>query len=258
MQESLLKKIRLVPVVVALLVSVVVWWNVWATQEQTVLVYSTGSKVGLYHRLAVQMKTVVETRHPDIVIELRKSAGSNENIQRLDDGHAHLALVQNDAIGGGSVRSVASLYPEVLHLVCRTDAKINSLEDLVGHRIGVGASGSGTEQIATRLLQFVGVEPKPEPFWRGAFGEAIEGLKAGEIDAAFLLIGLGGDVVSDAMRDEQLKLAPIQMRSVEGENPEDIAKTAYYAMGVDDIVQDGPERGPAPILTDGAPLFDLF
>lgn len=39
---------------------------------------------------------------------------------------------------------------------------------------------------------------------------------------------------------------------------EDIAKTAYYAMGVDDIVQDGPERGPAPILTDGAPLFDLF
>ena len=259
MQESLLKKIRLVPVVVTLLVTVVVWWNVWAAQEKTVLVYSTGSKVGLYHRLAEQMKTVVETHHSDIVIELRESAGSSENIRRLDNGQAHLALVQNDAIGGGSVRSVASLYPEVLHLVCRTDAKINSLEDLVGHRIGVGASGSGTEQIATRLLQFVGVEPKPEPFWRGSFAEAIEQLKAGEIDAAFLLIGLGGDVVSEAMRDEQLTLAPIQMHSAEGENPEDIARTFTQGFRVHYphtsphtiplMAYDGRPRKPVPSLS---------
>jgi len=258
-QESLLKKIRLVPVVVALMVSVVVWWNVWATKEQTVLVFSTGSKVGLYHRLATQMKTVVETHHADIVIELRESAGSNENIRRLDNGQAHLALVQNDAIGGGSVRSMASLYPEVLHLLCRTDANINSVEDLSGHRIGVGATGSGTEQIATRLLQFVGVEPSPSPFWQGTFAEAIERLKAGEIDAAFFLIGLGGDVVRKAMHDDRLKLTPIQMQSVEGGNPEDIART--FAAGfrvhyphtsphtIPLMAYDGRPRKPVPSLS---------
>ena len=138
MRESLLKKMRLVPVAVALLVTVIVSWNVWASKERTALVFSTGSEVGLYHRLAEQMKRVIETHHPDIVIELKESAGSNENIRRLDSGQAELALVQNDAIGGSSVRSVASLYPEVLHLLCRNDAEINSLEDLSGHRIGVG------------------------------------------------------------------------------------------------------------------------
>ncbi len=258
-RESLLKKMRLVPVAVALLVTSIVAWNVSASKERTVLVFSTGSEVGLYHRLAKQMKRVIETHHPDIVIELNESAGSNENIRRLDSGQADLALVQNDAIGGSSVRSLASLYPEVLHLLCRTDAEIDSLEDLSGHRIGVGAHGSGTEQIATRLLQFVGVEPRPEPFWRGSFSEAIRRLKSDEIDAAFLLIGLGAEVINDALHDEQLDLAPIQMRAVDGGNPDEISKTftegfrVHYPhtspQTIPLMAYDGRPRKPVPSLS---------
>ncbi len=40
--------------------------------------------------------------------------------------------------------------------------------------------------------------------------------------------------------------------------PEDIAKTVYHAMGIDDILADGPEGRPVPILKEGAPILELF
>jgi len=40
--------------------------------------------------------------------------------------------------------------------------------------------------------------------------------------------------------------------------PEDIAKTVYYAMGIDDIRPVGREERPVPILEEGAPIKALF
>ena len=95
MDEATLKKLRLLPVAAALLLVAGLWWWVSAP-DQSVLIFSTGSKDGLYHRLAIQVKAVLETNHPDLIIELRTSAGSSDNIARLDDDQAQLALVQKD------------------------------------------------------------------------------------------------------------------------------------------------------------------
>jgi uncharacterized protein (DUF1501 family) len=40
--------------------------------------------------------------------------------------------------------------------------------------------------------------------------------------------------------------------------PEDIAKTVYHAMGVNDVFEDVEARLPKPILEHGAPLTALF
>ena len=123
MQESTLKKLRLLPVGLALVLTVGASWYVLRRQK-TVLVFTTGSEVGLYHRLATHIKDVVEADHPDLRIQLQRSAGSPDNLARLDQGKAHLAIVQNDTRGGKTVRSIAPLYPEVLHLLCRSGAHI--------------------------------------------------------------------------------------------------------------------------------------
>ncbi|MBQ17748.1 MAG: TRAP transporter substrate-binding protein [Planctomycetaceae bacterium] len=225
MHESTLKKLRFLPVVAAVLVAVVIWWNLRAASNQVRLVFSTGSEVGLYHRLASQMRDVIEANHPDILVQLIQSAGSNENITRIDRGQAQLALVQNDARGGNSVHSLASLYPEVLHLLCRADANVASLSDLSGRRIGVGAVGSGTEQVATNLLQFAGVTLEKGQVRHGAFGEAVNQLKAKKIDAAFVLTGLGAEIIRHALADGQLELAPIQIQPDDSTDPEVISRT---------------------------------
>jgi uncharacterized protein (DUF1501 family) len=40
--------------------------------------------------------------------------------------------------------------------------------------------------------------------------------------------------------------------------PEDIAKTVYHAMGIDDIFESDSEGRAVPILKDGAPILELF
>jgi len=224
MDEVTLKRLRLLPVIAALLLAGwLAWWMKGPNIQ--VLTFTTGSKDGLYHRLALQIKLAVEADHPDIIINLQSSAGSRENIARLDKGEAQLALVQNDAVGGTSVQSLAALYPEVLHLVCRTNYNIQSLTDLSGKRVGIGAPKSGTEQIATNLLAFAGVKLKPKDIVHASFGPAIKQLRNDKLDVAFFLTGLGTAFISTALEDGQLKLAPIHWAHHKDDSAKDIALT---------------------------------
>jgi len=212
----------IVPVALALIVGAFIWYFLRAP-DRTVLFFATGSKGGLYHRLAKQMKIVIETDHPDIRIELKPSAGSNENIKALDTGKVHLALVQNDGVGGKNIRSLAGIYPEVLHLISRTNANIRTLRNLSGKRIGIGAPGSGTAQITTSLLAFSSVSLDDNQTIDSSFSVAMEQLKAGEIDAAFFLTGLGSPTIQDALTNPTLTLSNVQIRE-EGAGADTIAK----------------------------------
>ncbi|MEE3370086.1 MAG: TAXI family TRAP transporter solute-binding subunit [Planctomycetota bacterium] len=223
MQEETLKRLRFAPVAVALLLMVVLSALLLRT-KRNVLVFATGSDVGLYHRLASRIEKAVESSHADVAIELITSAGSTENISRLERKEAQIALVQNDAQGGRSVRSIAALYPEVLHLICRTDKNIRSLGDLKERRIGIGAVGSGTEQLASKLLEFVGVSLDPKKIWRGSFAESLQLVNSGELDGTFVLAGIGAEVVERAMRDERVELVPIQMGEDPAKEAKDIAQ----------------------------------
>ena len=253
MDEATLKKLRLAPVFIALLAAVVIGWNLRAP-DRTVLVFATGSQDGFYHRLAEQMKTVIEANHPDLLIELKPSYGSNENIQWLDTGTVHLALVQNDALDGQSVRSLAALYPEVLHLLCRTNANIHSLRDLSGRRVGIGAAGSGTEQITTNLLSFAGVSLNEKQTTRASFGMALKQLRGDQLDAAFFLTGLGSPAISDALSNGQLELVPIQAQ------PHDAAATASARQFTDGFRVRYPHVSPRVIpqlIYSGRPVAPL-
>lgn len=210
MDEATLKKLRFAPVLLALIVAVVVW-QIFRAPDRTTLTLTTGAEGGLYHRLAKQMKTAIEASHSDLRIQLQPSAGSNENIRRIDQGKAQLALVQNDALGGQSVRSLAALYPEVLHLITRTNAHIRTLADLPGKRTGIGAPGSGTAQISTNLLAFANVPRDANRTFFASLPVTLAKLQNGQLDAAFFLTGLGSPALRTALANPSLALAGIQM-----------------------------------------------
>ncbi|MEO1994451.1 MAG: TAXI family TRAP transporter solute-binding subunit [Planctomycetaceae bacterium] len=219
MQESTLKRLRLLPVVAALLAAVVVSWSL-LTPRKRVLVFATGSPSGVYHRLASLMKQAIEADHPDVVIQLRPSQGSADNLKLLDGGEAQLALAQNDGVGGQAVRSLVAVYPEMLHLIRHTHSGIQALNDVSGKRIGIGAAGSGTESLTTALLEFAGVTLDPEQTARVPFTEALRQLEAHELDAAFFLVGVGGSTIDRALANEKLSLTPLHTRFDTQEDPE--------------------------------------
>ena len=217
MSESSLRHMRLLPVVIMLGVFAGVGYYIFSPSVTT-LRFTTGSDLGLYSQLGRDLKKLIEQEHDDIKIQVLSSSGSGENITRIDQGHADLAMVQNDAIGGREVKSVASIYPEVLHLVCRADSEINNLEDLSGKKINVGSSGSGTEQIAAALLEFIEHEGKEEDVYQLTFSESLDALESGRIDAAFFLTGLGAEIIPEALSRGDIKLASISITTADQDN----------------------------------------
>jgi hypothetical protein len=176
----------------------------------------------MYHKMAQELKDVIEAKNPDLVIQLSPSEGSQENVQMLSNSSAHIALIQNDAKDGASVRSIAAVYPEVLHLLTQTDEEINSLQDLSGKRVGVGGKCSGTYGVVSNLLNFsevsVGLVDNSNS------DDSLLKLKEGKLDAVFILQGLGSPMIRDILTDKKITLSPISVTRNNDDAAEEIAR----------------------------------
>lgn len=185
----------------------IAWYYLLPAQKT--LRFSTGSELGLYTQIGKQIKEVIESEHEHITIKIINSSGSSDNINRIDSGVADLALVQNDAVGGAKVRSIAAIYPEVLHLICNKTAEISNLDDLEGKTINIGPPGSGTEQLATALLDFTETDNEGDTIRHLHFPDALRGLREGTLDGAFFLTGLGASIIEQAIDEKNMAFAPI-------------------------------------------------
>jgi len=153
-------------------------------------VMATGPADGGYHMFAQRYRAIVA--RDGVEMELRPSAGSLENLERLRDDASGVeaALVQAGAAGSQSfpgLRSLGAVYYEPLWIFHRLARTPTTLNELKGKRLAVGAPGSGTRGLALELLQAVGIDQGNsalEPLASGAAGEA---LLEGRIDAAFMV-----------------------------------------------------------------------
>ena len=99
------------------------------------------------------------------------SNGSVANVSAIDSGSAQSGFVQSDIAywaynGTGiyegrpkvdSLRAIANLFPESVHLVVRKGSGIKSVGDLRGKRVSLDESGSGTLVDARLILTAYGV-----------------------------------------------------------------------------------------------------
>ncbi len=107
----------------------------------------TGGEAGNYTFSGNAMKRVISGAQ----IEVVHTAGSWENIQKLQDGSCDAAIAQEDAIIVASrttnlpLVSLVDLYKESFHLVCGKNSGVDELKDLMGSKkkVALGAAGSG-------------------------------------------------------------------------------------------------------------------
>ncbi|KLU05800.1 TRAP transporter solute receptor, TAXI family [Rhodopirellula islandica] len=196
-------------------------WVAWialagGTQHQTVVI-STGSEQGIYFQVGKEIGDSYATRHPAVRCEVVSSEGSHENVTRLQNGTADVAILQNDAVADERVRSLAMLYTEVLHLVCRKDAGIQCLNDLAGHPTNLGSQSGGTHSLVEALLRFSRVQIPTSQQLNLGFSDSAEALRSGDVDAAFFLVGLGSEIIQDLIANPEFELVPIQIRAVDSE-----------------------------------------
>lgn len=131
------------------------------------------------------------------------SAGSIANLAALQEGKITTAFAQSDIAywaytGTGlftnkeafsDLRAIASLYPEAIHIVIRKGQGINTVTDLRGKRVSVGARKSGTLlQSRLVLAAYQLSEDDLETEYLNN-QQSIEKLINSELDAMFFSVG---------------------------------------------------------------------
>ncbi len=160
------------------------------------------------------------------------TGGGEDNLDLLRNGNVLVALAQADTAfdaynGTGpfaskgalaSLQALGSLYPEYVHIVVRADSGFATAADLKGSRIAVGPEGSAVRGTLTRVLAAHGLEPgRDYEAVSARLGDALPGLRQGEVDAAAHVIGLPATPLRDALAGEggALKLLPLARSATE-------------------------------------------
>ncbi|MEM9120797.1 MAG: TAXI family TRAP transporter solute-binding subunit [Cyanobacteria bacterium P01_D01_bin.6] len=173
------------------------------------LVLASGSQTGEYYAFSQALAEVVEQNHPQIRIEVVATDGSADNMSRLRDNDAQLALVQSDTPVERPVRAIARLFPEMFHLLVRKDANIQTVADLRNQRIALMPEGSGSYALFWPLVNHYGLTADNFQVTPQTPEIAYETLLAGEAEALFRVMTLGNPTMQAVLQNEAIQLLAI-------------------------------------------------
>lgn len=182
----------------------------------------TAGTGGIYYVLGGAIANQMNQRDPQRQFTAEVTGGSVENVNRIREGQLDIAMVlavsAYEAYRGEGdyaenpvkdLRILAPLYPNTTHLLVRPDAPIQSVADLRGKRVSVGASGSGTEQVSRHLLEAAGLGYEDVDAKYLSFSESSAALQDGAIDAAIISVGYPASAVLEATTVGAGRLVPI-------------------------------------------------
>ena len=155
----------------------------------------SGSVKGTYARFAQDMADVLD-QDGELRVLSMLGKGSVQNIaDLLYLKGVDFAIVQSDVLESYRSRGVVpdiddrisyitKLYNEEIHLVARRDIK--SLDDLAGQVVNVGPEKSGTEMTSRIVIKALGLDVETINMNNT---ESLKSLRAGDIAAAFFVVG---------------------------------------------------------------------
>lgn len=194
-------------------------------QGNTFLTIGSGSTTGVYFPVATGMAKMINDAGGGLRANARSTGGSVFNVNALASGELDAAIAQNDIVyyayrgtglsafqgkANNKLRTMAVLYPEVLHVVARRDAGINSIADLKGKRVVIGDIGSGTEQTARQVLEAynLGFDDLGQAL-RVSPAQGISLMQDKRADALFYTVGLGASAISQIAQTVDVKVVPV-------------------------------------------------
>ena len=190
----------------------------------------TGGTSGVYYPLGVGLSKIYGEKIEGSKVQVQSTKASVENLNLIQSGKGEIAFVLGDSVKYGwegnaeagfqskldNLRGIAGIYPNYIHIVASKSSNINSIEDLKGKRVSVGAPKSGTELQARAILKAAGmsyedlgkVEYLP-------FGQSVELIKNRQIDATVQSAGLGVASIKDLANSVEVVIVEIPESLIE-------------------------------------------
>jgi TRAP transporter TAXI family solute receptor len=194
-------------------------------QGNTILTIGSGSTTGVYFPVATGMAKMINDSGSGVRANARSTGGSVFNMNALGTGELDIAIAQNDIAyyaykgtgisafegkANNKIRSMAVLYPEVLHVIARKDSKINSIADLKGKRVVIGDLGSGTEQTARQVMEAYGLKLDDlGQTLRVSPAQGISLMQDKRADALFYTVGVGASAISQIAQTVDVNVVPV-------------------------------------------------
>ncbi|HET7824308.1 MAG TPA: TAXI family TRAP transporter solute-binding subunit [Anaeromyxobacter sp.] len=180
-----------------------------ALAAETRLSIATGGTGGVYYPLGGGLANVLTKALPGVEATAEVTSASVDNVKLVGTGRADIAFVLGDTAADGyngvdkfkkkePIRAIAVLYANKGQWVTVEGTGIEKMQDLKGRRIATGAPGSGTEVIALRTLEALGIDPnKDVKREKLSVAESVNAIKDRKIDAFFWSGGVPTAAVTD-------------------------------------------------------------
>lgn len=233
--------------------------GVSSVQAQQNLSIATGGTGGVYYPIGGGLAELIG-RHIDGYSAVAEVTGASvENMGLIHREDSDMALALADTVyqayhGTGQfegrkldVLALASIYPNAVQIVTLADSGINSLADLKGKRVSVGAPGSGTELNARALLESNGVTYDDFSVQRLNFNETADALRDGDIDAGFWSVGPPTSSILSLATTRNINLLNLSLTEVSNAQMVEPVFAPYTLRGG---MYDGVD---APVQTIGIP-----
>ena len=181
--------------------------------------FTTGGDQGTYYAFGgVMAQKISETT--DTKVTAITSGGSKANIEAMQANDAQFGFVQSDVMAYAyqgtrlfekavtDFSTVAALYMEQVQIVT-LDPAIKTVADLKGKNVSIGAAGSGVYFNAIDVLGAYGLaETDINPTYQ-SFGDSVEALQDGKIDAAFVVAGAPTTAVTSLATTKKVYLVSL-------------------------------------------------
>lgn len=204
----------------------------------------TGGTSGTYYPLGGEMAKTIQDE-TGIETDSVASNASADNMADLEAEEAEIAFTQTDVMSNAleginsfdepidDVLAMGSLYPETIQIVTTESTGIETVDDLEGQKVSVGAPGSGTYVNAEQILEVYGLDIENDINASDLdFEESVDDIKDGDIDASFITAGTPTGAVEDLGATEDVKIVEVE----EDKADELIDEYPYYTK---DNVEEG-------------------
>jgi hypothetical protein len=159
----------------------------------------------------------------DLILVVEASKGSVANVEAIAAGRVETGFAQSDVTHGAfsgtgvfagrppldSLRALASLYLESVHVVATPKSGIATIGDLRGKRVSLDVQGSGTLVDALLVLEAHGLAPDDLEVVHAPPARSLDLMVAGELDAMFMVAGYPAAIVTEAASELGARLVPI-------------------------------------------------
>ena len=186
------------------------------------LIIATGGTGGTYYPLGGGIAQII-TDNTDAGATAQSTGASVENMRLLQSKDVDLAFTQTDIADYASkgiqmmeetgkvenLTGVATLYYETVQIILPADSDVNSVDDLKGKRVSVGAAGSGTEANAKQILEVYGITFDDIKAEHIGFSDSSAKIQDGNLDAAFVTAGAPTSAVTELSATRGVKILSI-------------------------------------------------